>query len=666
MSDPHGKKKKESQEKEPLFGKVSRRTMLKMGAATGALTILTSRKSLNAYAQGGVAEPATPLCNQPPAGAPTSPATTPFLDNLPIPLPAIPTILNPAPTQNQNVGGGEAPRAPHQRWNQFLPDVKYLLEAKAATHQFHANLLPSYIWGFNGRYPSPTVLNAYGHPTIVRFKNSLPNPTNSFGTPVITIHLHNGHTSPESDGFAQDFFSPSGVHESGIGVFKDNHYANAYAGIDQFGGIGDPRERMGTFWFHDHTARETANNNYLGLNGMYLMYDAKDPGHEFNTPGSLRLPNFYGITDIPLILGERRFCPTAVGGRNELFQVIGAAAPTGDKWVVNGKIQPKFAVRRRKYRFRILNTGTVKTFNIRLVGPDGNQKPWTVVAVDANFLHEPWEISGPGSGPNLPNGDLQIPVASRYDIIIDFKQFAVGDKVYIREAQAQNVTAGGPALPDPALGLQMVNVLMRFDVVGNTIIPDTPAIPSTLIDMPPVPTPAATFNWTFKLVGGVFLVNDEQFSANDPAHCVLRGTAEEWNLQNNLLPGNWVHPVHIHFEEGRILERTTRLDPVNQPDVNTPVALNPDEATANSRRDVYILPGQHTVKMRQAFRDFTGRYLIHCHNMGHEDNFMMARWDIVDTPEELCRVQDQIIRRRMEKGLDVTAQLKRVQELERG
>jgi FtsP/CotA-like multicopper oxidase with cupredoxin domain len=308
----------------------------------------------------------------------------------------------------------------------------------------------------------------------------------------------------------------------------------------------------------------------------------------------------------------------------------------------------------------------VKTFNIRLVGPDGNQKPWTVVAVDANFLHEPWEISGPGSGPNLPNGDLQIPVASRYDIIIDFKQFAVGDKVYIREAQAQNVTAGGPALPDPALGLQMVNVLMRFDVVGNTIIPDTPAIPSTLIDMPPVPTPAATFNWTFKLVGGVFLVNDEQFSANDPAHCVLRGTAEEWNLQNNLLPGNWVHPVHIHFEEGRILERTTRLDPVNQPDVNTPVALNPDEATANSRRDVYILPGQHTVKMRQAFRDFTGRYLIHCHNMGHEDNFMMARWDIVETPEELCKVHDRIIRRRMEKGLDVTAHLRRVQEIERG
>ena len=50
----------------------------------------------------------------------------------------------------------------------------YQLEMKSGTHQFHRDYLPSYIWGFNGKYPGPTVLNAYGVPTIVRFKNSLP------------------------------------------------------------------------------------------------------------------------------------------------------------------------------------------------------------------------------------------------------------------------------------------------------------------------------------------------------------------------------------------------------------------------------------------------------------------------------------------------------------
>ncbi|HKY06126.1 MAG TPA: twin-arginine translocation signal domain-containing protein, partial [Blastocatellia bacterium] len=70
--------------------KISRRKVLKMGAAAGAVTILsptilTSRKS-TVYAQTTVTEPV--LCA--PTPLPVSPATTPFLDNLPIPFPAIP------------------------------------------------------------------------------------------------------------------------------------------------------------------------------------------------------------------------------------------------------------------------------------------------------------------------------------------------------------------------------------------------------------------------------------------------------------------------------------------------------------------------------------------------------------------------------------------------
>lgn len=625
---------------------VTRRDMLKMGAAAGAAgalgpTMLTSWK---AYASTALAPPAEPvLCG---TTAPASPPTTPFLDTLPIPFPAIPTILFPAPTEAANLAGGEAPRAAHQRWAQFLPDLKYYMEARAATQSFHSELLPSYFWGFNGKYPASTILNAYGAPTLVRFKNNLPVNTTSFGRNEITIHLHNGHTASESDGFAGDYF--------GTGFFKDNHYANAYAGIDAFGGIGDPREAMRTFWFHDHRAAFTANNNYLGLNGMYIVYDQKDPGHEFPTPGSLRLPCYYGITDIPLILTDKRFC-AAANGRNEMFQVVGNGAPGGDKWIVNGKIQPKFSVRRRKYRFRILNTGPAKIWNLKLIKPDGTQAPWTVVAADANFLHEPWEISG--SSTALPTGDLQIHVASRYDVIVDFAQFPVGTSVYLREAAAQNV---GVATPDPAPGLAIGNVLMRFDVIGNTIIPDTPAIPDTLVDLPTIPAPDASFEWRFTLEGGRFKINGLEFDANRADHVILKGTTEDWHLRNNVLAGNWTHPVHIHFEEGRILERTTRPDPVGQPDLNVPVnlqgvpgGLNPDEDSTNARRDVYPLPGQHSVKLRMQFRDFVGRYLIHCHNMNHEDAFMMVRWDIVDSIAELRRKREQIAERRKAAGLAV-------------
>lgn len=602
---------------------VNRRTFVKTTAAAGALTVLTSRKSsVLAQSPPPPAEPV--LCGTTP---PVSPATTPFLDNLPIPLPSIPQNLSPAPTKAANTLQGEAARADHQRWEEFLPDVEYHMEARSALHTFHQNLLPTYLWTFNGKYPSPTPLNFYGHPTIVRFRNSLPVATTSFGRNELTVHLHNGHTASESDGFAGDFFSP--------GLFKDNHYANAYAGIDEFGGNGDPREAMHTFWFHDHRAAFTANNNYLGLNGMYIAYDESDPGHELFTPESLRLPCYYGITDIPLILTDKRFC-AAANGRNEAFQVVGAGAPGGDKWVVNGKIQPKMTVRRRKYRFRILNTGPAKAWGLSLIKPDGTQGTMTVVAVDANFLESPFDLN---------NAPLNVQVAMRFDVIVDFSAFPAGSSVYLKEAAAQNV---GVPTPDPAPGLPIGNVLMRFDVVEREswFPQDTPPVPSVLCEMPDPLVPDASFTWAFTLVGGRFLINGQEFDANRIDHVVLKGSTEEWTLANDVAAGNWNHPVHIHFEEGRIQSRRVRVS--QNPDVFQNVPLTFEEL---GRRDVYPLPPQNRVVQRMRFRDFVGRYLIHCHNMNHEDTFMMVRWDIVDSIGELTTRRREIDQRRHMAGL---------------
>jgi hypothetical protein len=82
--------------------------------------------------------------------------------------------------------------------------------------------------------------------------------------------------------------------------------------------------------------------------------------------------------------------------------------------------------------------------------------------------------------------------------------------------------------------------------------------------------------------------------------------------------------------------------------VTTNVPLLPEEL---GRRDVYPLPGQNTVVLHQRFRDFVGRYLIHCHNMNHEDNFMMMRWDIVESLAELRQVKRQIAARREAEGV---------------
>lgn len=607
---------------------VDRRTVIKTGAAIGAAAVITTRKSARAQSYPSPPPSGPTLCDPPSA----SPPTRPFIDQLPIPSVANATFLWPAPTHHANVFAGEAPRAPHQRWFEFYPQVFYEMVAAPSLHRFHTDLLPSYLWTFNGSYPAPTILGHYGVPSLVRFRNLLPANNPTAGINQITVHLHNGHTASESDGFAADFFGP--------GFWKDNHYANVYAGVDEFGGIGDPREAMRTFWFHDHRAEFTAPNNYLGMNGQFLLYDQKDPGIELPLPGSLRLPNYYGLTDIPLQLHAILFCP-AQNGRNEAF-IEGNAPNNVDKWIINGKIQPRFTVRRRKYRFRVLNTGVVKTWNIALIGPDGQQKPMTVVAVDGNFVSQPFVVS---------DRNLQIPVATRYDIIIDFSQFPAGSKVYLREAQPQNV---GVPTPDPAPGLPIENVAMRFDVIEREpwFPADTPPVPAHLIDYPDPIVPDDYFEWRFTFDGDPrrFRINGEVFDHNRVDHVVLKGSSEEWDLANDVIAGNWTHPVHIHLEEGRIMSRTLTIRDADTGEVvdvqNVP--LLPEE---QGRRDVYMLPPQHRLKIRMRFRDFVGRYLIHCHNMNHEDNFMMVRWDVVDNLQQLTEKRREINERRRLAGL---------------
>ncbi len=364
---------------------LSRRTALKLGAATTAAAgLLTARESRadDPYPDPPPPEPA--VCSTRPTN---SPATRPFVHPLPIPPAATPSpFLVPAPIKAANIAAGEAPRADHQRWNEFLPQFYFNMSARPALHQFHPDIPPSYVWGFNGFVPGPTILAYYDRPIIVRFKNDLPVNHTGYGINEITTHLHNGHTASESDGFASDYYGP--------GLWKDHHYPNVLAGYDQYPPRGDPREAMHTLWYHDHRHSFTAPNTYRGLTGMYFLFDDKDTGNEYDTrPGALRLPSGYGVYDIPLILGDKIFCPDG-----QLWAVSSGFFQVGDKFCVNGAIQPYFQVKRRKYRFRVVNTGPLQDYVLSL--SDG--RAFKVIATDGNLLEHPIDATSCRSV--LPSG----------------------------------------------------------------------------------------------------------------------------------------------------------------------------------------------------------------------------------------------------------------------
>ena len=47
------------------------------------------------------------------------------------------------------------------------------------------------------------------------------------------------------------------------------------------------------------------------------------------------------------------------------------------------------------------------------------------------------------------------------------------------------------------------------------------------------------------------------------------------------------------------------------------------------RKDVFPLHGGDEMEVFVKFRDWIGKYPMHCHNSSHEDHAMMVRFDVV-------------------------------------
>jgi FtsP/CotA-like multicopper oxidase with cupredoxin domain len=327
---------------DPGSGGVGRRTVLRLGAASGLGAAIVAARAVGGpvlaqkgllTADGAFAETSTAIGDLLfyVEKYPTSPLIlSPFSDPLPIPKAM-------APVPSSVFSGWPKPPGPgvgqqnsmenerHQMWPSKIgyPDpIVYKIDLLVRSHSFTTSqVLPidaeglptasfdvygatypagtkrwlpeSTIYGFNGKFPGPRINAEYGKPVLVRFENHLDeNPMDldrqDFGSPApyysFLTHLHNGHTAPESDGNPH-YSMLYGPKDSGYrtGTFVDNLYLNWPAG-------GDVREKQSFFWFHDHRMDHTGSNVYKGMVGLYPIYDplnGKDMGDE--TKG-LRLP----------------------------------------------------------------------------------------------------------------------------------------------------------------------------------------------------------------------------------------------------------------------------------------------------------------------------------------------------------------------------------------
>src|SRR5580693_3762332 len=621
-------------------GLTSRRDLMKMGLLTaGGMLVAKSGLSARAQGLGQVSPPSGADPNRSagtqqnciPGNQTQSPVTAPFIDPLVV-MPLAQTVgsLSPAPTLNPNVGAGEvraaAFQAPQINLNRFpvVPSVLYNINQRQFTvRQTSDPRLPAQtLWGFDDgsgpRSPGPTYQAFYGTPQLTRNINSLPATTQvnntGFGMPQVTTHLHNAHNPSESDGNPCDFY-PSGN-------FCDQYYPNVLAGFNSTNPPnGDVNESLSTLWYHDHRVDFTSQNTYKGLMGFYCLFNQFDTGNEET---GFRLPSFPQF-DIPLAFADKVYDSESGELVFDLFNLDGIL---GDKFLVNGTIQPFFQVSPRRYRFRLLDTGPSRFYEFFLTGGVAAGSPTTLpfylIATDGNLIPAPVQVTSVRIGP-----------AERVEVIIDFTKFA-GQTLYL-ENRLNQINGQGPAAVDSQVAPQnstttecslVLNsnqpaikaagtgdLIMQFRVTGPQVADNSvnPASNPSFYHLPSTQAaPRIVRTFKFDRLNGQWSINGQFMDCNNFRFAVQQNSVEQWLLTN--LTGDWTHPVHIHLEEHQILTRNR---------------VAPTVATDMGRKDVTQLHPNERVQLFFRFRDWLGKYPMHCHNVVHEDHAMMALWHVV-------------------------------------
>ncbi|MDL5201248.1 multicopper oxidase family protein [Streptomyces sp. ALI-76-A] len=444
------------------------------------------------------------------------------------------------------------------------------------------------VWGYDGRFPGTTLVGRSGRTTTVRVRNELPVPTST--------HLHGGVQAPESDGSPLDLVVPPGYAGPGSPAGHGHSGHGAHAGHmrtrpgDWTFSPGAKtytyplRQPAATLWYHDHRMDFSAPQVWRGLAGMFLVHD--------DVEDALPLPR--GERDIPLMICDRAFeedgallypslDPSLTGepGVEDAYM----EGVTGDVLLVNGAPWPELEVSATRHRFRIVNASNARRYRLELEPGPREGAGFVQVGSDAGLLERP-----------VRHDVLPVAPGERFDVVVDFAAYPVGSTVTLVNT----------------LGTGGTRSVMRFRIVRRER--ETSRVPERLAGVEPAAAgrPVAERRFDFRLTSGsggeLWTINGRAF---DSARVLARprlGTVERWRFSSD-----FHHPVHLHLAHFLVVARGGR----------TPL---PSDA---GWKDTVDVRPYEVVDVLVRFRGHRGRYMVHCHNLEHEDMAMMANFEVV-------------------------------------
>ena len=224
------------------------------------------------------------------------------------------------------------------------------------------------------------------------------------GPVPMVVHLHGGHTSEESDGFAEAWYLPNARnipagfarHGSRYGRFRDKFHGLHGQGWTPGNAVFqyDNDQPASTNWYHDHTLGMTRLNVYAGPAGFYIVRGGAhdlEPGVLPGPAPALGDPPGTRYYEIPLAIQDRAFKSDGAlffpRSRKFFDEFEGPYIPKsdvspiwnpeffGNTMLVNGNTWPSLEVEPRRYRFRMLNGCNARFLILKLVTGDPKVRP---------------------------------------------------------------------------------------------------------------------------------------------------------------------------------------------------------------------------------------------------------------------------------------------------
>jgi FtsP/CotA-like multicopper oxidase with cupredoxin domain len=356
-------------------------------------------------------------------------------------------------------------------------------------------------------------------------------------------------------------------------------------------------DRAGTYWYHAHPHHRTGEQVYRGMAGLLIVDDDEE--------SALGLPS--GAREIPLLLQDRR-----IGADGDfVFAPMGHERMEGffgDVAFGNGTREPTVNVDSAMYRLRVVNVTSARITRLAL----STGAPMTLIGVDGGLLSAPVQVEY-----------IDLGTGERADLLVDFSGLPVGTRVMLKSLAFPPPYRGMGGMGGGGMGGGMGGMMggaagqgTEMDLLEFTV---TRAVreraweprPFPVFTLPERTQSSRTREFRFQSMRMQHTINGREFEMERVDERVPFGSTEIWRFVNE---SQFPHPVHMHEVQFRILSRTGGRN-----------ALFPWEQ--GLKDTVLLFPGE-TVEVVARFDAYRGMFLMHCHNLVHEDMGMMMNYVI--------------------------------------